>query len=75
MFKKFLASISKTMSDERKQAKDAFFIKLTVDMERLIKRQPTGAELRMLYSLTDEQTEVLHKMISEANTYETTRNP
>jgi hypothetical protein len=66
MFKKFLASISKTLSDERKQAKDAFFIELTVDMERLIKRPPKGPELRMLYSLDDEQTEVLHKMISEA---------
>jgi hypothetical protein len=67
MFKKFLASISNTMSDERKQAKDAFFIELTLDCEKLLKRTLTASELCVIYDLTDHQTEVLHKMISEAN--------
>jgi hypothetical protein len=67
MFKKFLASISKTLSDERKQDKDAFFIELTLDFEKLAKRTLTASELSNIYNLTDEQTEVLHNLISEAN--------
>lgn len=67
LLNKFFASLRGAPADERKQAKDAFFIELTLDCERLAKRPMTGAELRMLYSLDDEQTEALHKMISEAN--------
>ncbi|OMF93704.1 hypothetical protein BK146_17760 [Paenibacillus sp. FSL R7-0333] len=70
LFQKFLIfkrRLSGILSDELQEAKDAFFIELTLDCERLAKRPMTGAELRMLYSLDDEQTEVLHKMISEAN--------
>ena len=78
IFQKFLIfkhRLSGILSDERKGSKDTFFIQLTLDCERLAKRSMTGSELRMLYSLDEDQTEVLHKMISEAITHETTRHP
>lgn len=67
LLKKFFANLKGTLSDERKEAKDTFFIQLTLECEMLAKRPMTGAELQMLYSLDNDQTEVLHKMISEAN--------
>lgn len=78
LFQKFLIlkhRLSGILSDERKEAKDTFFIQLTLECEMLAKRPMTGAELQMLYSLDDDQTEVLHKMISEARIHEATRNP
>jgi hypothetical protein len=67
LFQRYLTSLKGALADERKQAKDAFFIELTLDCERLAKRPMSGTELRMLYSLDNEQTEVLHRLISEAN--------
>lgn len=45
LFQKFLIfkhRLSNTLSDERKRAKDAFFIELTLDCERLAKRSMTA---------------------------------
>lgn len=67
LLNKFFANLKGTLSDERKEVKDTFFIQLTLECEMLAKRPMTGAELQMLYSLDNDQTEVLHKMISEAN--------
>lgn len=75
LLNKFFASLKGSLSDERKEVKDTFFIQLTLECEMLAKRPMTGSELQMLYSLDDDQTEVLHKMISEARIHEATRNP
>lgn len=66
LFQRFLTSLKGTLVDEHQQAKDAFFIELTVDTTKLMKRDLRASELRMLYSLDDDQTEVLHNLISEA---------
>lgn len=73
MFKKFLAR--NTPTDERKQAKDASFIALTLILGKLLDRSLTGPELSVIFSLDDEQTEVITNLLKEAKTHETTRNP
>lgn len=66
LFQRFLTRLKGTLVDERQQAKEAFFIELTLDTTKLMKRDLRASELRMLYSLDDDQTEVLHNLISEA---------
>lgn len=66
LFKRFLASLSNITVDERKQAKDASFIQLAINTQKLLNRSLTAAELSVIYGLDDHQTEIINKLISEA---------
>jgi hypothetical protein len=75
MFKRFLASLSGTLTDELEQAKQASFIDLVVLLERRLKRSLGANELRVVWSMDDSQTEVITNLLEEANVHETTSNP
>jgi hypothetical protein len=66
MFKRFLASLAGTYADELEQAKQDSFIDLVVLFERRLERSLGAKELRVAWSLDDEQTAVITNMLKEA---------
>lgn len=67
LLRNFLTRFSNTLVDEAKHAKDNSFIDLVVLLERNLKRSLGAQELIVIYSLDNNQTATMTKLMKEAN--------